>query len=96
MRLYMSEVDGNKGVNELVDWATIIVGVLAFVGTLVGAYCSNNKTVALVTYRLQALEKKVEQHNKVVERMLIAENEIKTMKKEIEKVEVEMHDFEYK
>ena len=96
MRLYMSEVDGNKGVNKLVDWATVIVGVLAFVGTLVGAYCSNNKTVALVTYRLQALEKKVEQHNKVVERMLIAENEIKTMKKEIEKVEVEMHDFEYK
>lgn len=82
--------------NELVDWATIVVGVLAFVGTLVGAYCSNNKTVALVTYRLQALEKKVEQHNKVVERMLIAENEIKTMKKEIEKVEVEMHDIEYK
>ena len=78
------------------DWATIVVGVLAFVGTLVGAYCSNNKTVALVTYRLQALEKKVEQHNKVVERMLIAENEIKTMKKEIEKVEVEIHDFEYK
>lgn len=78
------------------DWATVIVGILAFVGTLVGAYCSNNKTVALVTYRLQALEKKVEQHNKVVERMLIAENEIKTMKKEIEKVEVEMHDFEYK
>lgn len=82
--------------NELVDWATIVVGVLAFIGTLVGAYCSNNKTVALVTYRLQALEKKVEQHNKVVERMLIAENEIKTMKKEIEKVEVEIHDFEYK
>ena len=81
--------------NKLVDWATIVVGVLAFIGTLVGAYCSNNKTVALVTYRLQALEKKVEQHNKVVERMLIAENEIKTMKKEIEKVEVEMHDFEY-
>ena len=82
--------------NKLVDWATIVVGVLAFIGTLVGGYCSNNKTVALVTYRLQALEKKVEQHNKVVERMLIAENEIKTMKKEIEKVEVEMHDFEYK
>lgn len=82
--------------NKLVDWATIVVGVLAFIGTLVGAYCSNNKTVALVTYRLQALEKKVEQHNKVVERMLIAENEIKTMKKEIEKVEVEIHDFEYK
>lgn len=82
--------------NELVDWATIIVGVLAFVGTLVGAYCSNNKTVALVTYRLQALEKKVEQHNKVVERMSVAENEIKAIKKEIEKVEVEVHDIDDK
>ena len=78
------------------DWATIVVGVLAFIGTLVGAYCSNNKTVALVTYRLQALEKKVEQHNKVVERMSVAENEIKAIKKEMEKVEVEVHDFEYK
>lgn len=78
------------------DWATIVVGVLAFIGTLVGAYCSNNKTVALVTYRLQALEKKVEQHNKVVERMSVAENEIKAIKKEIEKVEVEVHDIDDK
>lgn len=78
------------------DWTSIVVAILAFIGTLVGAYCSNNKTVALVTYRLQALEKKVEQHNKVVERMFVAENDIKTMKKEIEKVEVEIHDFEYK
>lgn len=78
------------------DWTAIVVGILAFIGTLVGAYCSNNKTVALVTYRLQALEKKVEQHNKVVERMLIAENDIKFMKKEIEKVEVEVHNFDNK
>ena len=78
------------------DWATIVVGVLAFIGTLVGAYCSNNKTVALVTYRLQALEKKVEQHNKVVERMSVAENEIKEIKKEMEKVEVEVHDIDNK
>lgn len=82
--------------NELLDWATIIVGVLAFIGTLVGAYCSSNKTVALVTYRLQALEKKVEQHNKVVERMSVAENEIEAIKKEIEKVEVEVHDIDNK
>lgn len=78
------------------DWTAIVVGILAFIGTLVGAYCSNNKTVALVTYRLQALEKKVEQHNKVVERMFIAENDIKFMKKEIEKVEVEVHNFDNK
>lgn len=78
------------------DWATIIVGVLAFIGTLVGAYCSNNKTVTLVTYRLQELEKKVQKHNNVVERMSVAENEIKAIKKEIEKVEVEVHDIDNK
>lgn len=78
------------------DWATIIVGGLAFIGTLVGAYLSNNKTVALVTYRLQELEKKVQKHNNVVERMSVAENEIKAIKKEIDKVEVEVHEIDNK
>lgn len=50
------------------DWATIIVGVLAFVGTLVGAYASNSKNQALVVYRLQQLEDKVNKHNQVIER----------------------------
>ena len=50
------------------DWATIIVGVLAFVGTLVGAYASNSKNQALVVYRLQQLEEKVKKHNQVIER----------------------------
>lgn len=78
------------------DWTAIVVGILAFIGTLVGAYCSNNKTVALVTYRLQELEKKVQKHNNVVERMSIAENEIKAIKKEIDKVEVEVHEIDNK
>ncbi len=82
--------------NELVDWATIIVGVLAFVGTLVGAYCSNNKTVALVTYRIQALEKKVEKHNNVVERMAVAERDIKNVKNEINEVKKEVHELSNK
>jgi hypothetical protein len=50
------------------DWSTIIVGVLALVGTLVGAYVSNNKNQALVVYRLQQLEDKVNKHNQVIER----------------------------
>lgn len=81
---------------NLMDWTTIIVGVLAFIGTLVGAYLSNNKTVALVTYRLQELEKKVQKHNNVIERMSVAENEIKAIKKEIDKVEVEVHEIDNK
>lgn len=50
------------------DWTAIIVGVLAFAGTLIGAYASNNKNQALVVYRLQQLEDKVNKHNQVIER----------------------------
>jgi TolA-binding protein len=51
------------------DYSSIIVGVLALTGTLLGSIMSNNKTQALVTYRLQQLEEKVNKHNNLVERM---------------------------
>ena len=41
----------------------IIVGILSLVGTLAGSYFSQRKTTALVVYRLEQLEKKVEKHN---------------------------------
>ena len=51
------------------DYSAIIVGVLALAGTLIGSIITNNKTQALVTYRLQQLEEKVNKHNNLVERM---------------------------
>lgn len=51
------------------DWiATIVVGVLAMIGTLGGAYLANRKSTALIAYRLEELEKKVNKHNNVIER----------------------------
>lgn len=50
------------------DYSTIIVGVLALVGTLTGTMVGNSKTTALVTYRLKQLEEKVNKHNSVIER----------------------------
>lgn len=47
---------------------SIIVAALALVGTLAGAYLANRRTTALIVYRLEELEKKVERHNRVVER----------------------------
>lgn len=44
---------------------TIIVAVLGFAGTLVGSYSG----IKLMTYRIEQLEKKVEKHNKVIERV---------------------------
>ena len=49
---------------------SIIVAALALIGTLAGAYLANRRTTALIVYRLEELEKKVERHNQVVERTM--------------------------
>lgn len=46
----------------------VIVALLSLVGTLVGAYLANRKSAALVAYRLEQLEHKVNKHNNLVER----------------------------
>ena len=46
----------------------IIVALLSFAGTLLGAYIANRKSAAIMEYRLQQLEKKVDKHNTVIER----------------------------
>ncbi len=38
----------------------IIVGLLAFLGTLGGAYLSNRRRDALIAYRLEQVERKVD------------------------------------
>ena len=47
---------------------SIIVAVLSLAGTLLGAYLANRKSAAVIAYRLEELEKRVDKHNKVVER----------------------------
>jgi hypothetical protein len=41
---------------------------LSLVGTLAGAYLANKKSTALIAYRLEQLEEKVNKHNSVIER----------------------------
>ena len=47
----------------------IIVAAFSLLGTLAGAYFSNKKSAALISYRLEQLEQKVAKHNSLVERM---------------------------
>ena len=47
----------------------IIVAGFSLLGTLAGAYFSNKKSAALISYRLEQLEQKVAKHNGLVERM---------------------------
>lgn len=60
--------------------ATIVVAILSLIGTLGGAYLAGRKTTALVVYRLTELEKKVDKHNKVVERMYEVEKRLALIK----------------
>ena len=46
----------------------LITGGLGLAGTFAGSYIANRKSAALIAYRLQELEKRVESHNNLVER----------------------------
>lgn len=50
--------------------ASIIVGVLALMGTIISNLISNSKT----QYRIEQLEKKQDKHNCVIERVTILEH----------------------
>ena len=63
---------------------TIIVAVCAMIGTLGGAYLANRKSAALVEYRLQKLEEKVDLHNNVIERTYKLEEDTKLLKQQLE------------
>ena len=49
-------------------WSDIAVPALALIGTLGGAFLAHRRSIALIAYRLEQLEKKVELHNHIIER----------------------------
>lgn len=66
---------------------TIIVAVLSLVGTLAGAYFANRKSTAVIVYRLDSLEEKVNKHNHVIERTYELEKRISVDEEKIEHLE---------
>lgn len=66
---------------------TVIVGILALVGTLAGTFGGILTANKLTTYRIERLEEKVNKHNNLIERtyklegrMNEAEHDIKDLK----------------
>lgn len=56
------------------EWiAQIIVGALALLGTLTGSYMANRRSSALMLYRLDQLERKVESMDRSQEMAAIRE-----------------------
>ena len=66
---------------------TIIVAVIGLIGTLASVYFVNKKTTALILYRVDQLEQKVNKHNNLIDRMYKAESNIELSQEEIEQIE---------
>lgn len=73
---------------------TVIVAILALFGTLAGSYFSHRKTSALIAYRLEQLEQKVNKHNSVIERTYKLENKESIVEEQIKIINHRIEDLE--
>lgn len=68
----------------------IIVGLLSFAGTAIGSVGGIMASSKLTNYRLQQLEKKVEKHNNLVERLVAVEQSAKSAHHRIDELRDEL------
>ena len=61
----------------------IIVALIGVLGTFAGSYFTNRKSMALIVYRLEQLEEKVNKHNNLITRMYEAETNIRVLEEEV-------------
>ncbi|HIU10173.1 MAG TPA: hypothetical protein IAB00_02860 [Candidatus Avidehalobacter gallistercoris] len=70
----------------------IIVAAIAFCGTLCGTFGGIITANRLTNFRIEQLEKRVEQHNSVVERTYILEEKMKAVNRRLENLEAFEHE----
>ena len=57
----------------------VISAVCALIGSCIANYLQNNKTTALILYRLSELEKKQDKHNNLIERQFKIEKRVEVL-----------------
>ena len=65
----------------------IITGVLALIGSFAASYFANNKTKALILYRLDQIERKQDKHNNLIERTYKVESKVEALKEQVAELE---------
>ena len=70
----------------------IITGGVTLIGTVISNMLNHSKTI----YRIDQLEKKVEKHNNLVERMYIAEGAIKVLEEKQKDIDDDFADLKRK
>jgi predicted nuclease with TOPRIM domain len=73
---------------------TIIIALISFAGTLLGTFGGIITSNKLTTYRIEQLEKKVEKHNNVIERVHELETEKAVFEEELKVANNRIKDLE--
>ena len=68
------------------DWLAVVAAAITAIGGFLGTYISNRKQTVLIAYRLEELEKRVNKHNNLVERMYKAEGQITELQHDVSEV----------
>lgn len=58
---------------NLDSYIGLVIAVLSFIGTLTGSYFANRKQAALLAYRMDQIEKRVDEISKKIERVMFSE-----------------------
>lgn len=66
---------------------TVIVGILSLLGTIIGSLLGIRQSNKLSTYQIKELQKRVDKHNNVLERMTRVEESTKSAHKRIDEFE---------
>ena len=74
--------------------STIIIALISFAGTLLGTFGGIVTSNKLTVYRIEQLEKKVEQHNNVVKRVYELEKEKAVFEEELKVANKRIRDLE--
>lgn len=68
----------------------VIVGLLSLLGTLIGSVAGIMTANRLTAYRIDQLEKKVDKHNHLVERMVVVEQSAKSAHRRLDEIKEEV------
>lgn len=73
---------------------TIIVALISLAGTLIGSLLGVIATARLTTYRIEQLEKKVDKHNQVIDRVYLLEKHEEVVDEKIRTANHRIKDLE--
>lgn len=72
----------------------IIVAIITGIATVAAVIVTNKKSNALIAYRLEQLEKKVDKHNTVIERTYALEKTTAVLEDKIKSAQHRLDDLE--